>query len=351
MDGEPFAGNVPGQKSKINSHPLRRASDIPTPGAKERSRQLHCATSTKNLELQECFPLAVRYDVGLDKQLLSTQTEPIAADAREGHDGKKLALLKLIAGLLSIDLTLLSQRESRRRANQLKLFAMLMLMLVVAFAGIALKASIAQKRAEALSLVALSRQLSVNADRLYDSENSLRVNMLLAGVQAHNFAPTLEARSASLKVFLKTRAIKSILSTESAIMNLVYSADGKLLATATRDNQIQLWDVETMNPQGGPLIGHKDSVLAVAFSPDGKLLVSGSVDGTVNVWDLSTVRPKAAPLTGHNDWVVGVDFTPDGRHFASSSWDGRVIIWDVSTLEPAFEPKLGDRGWASKLRL
>ena len=41
--------------------------------------------------------------------------EPIAADARPGKDGKANARIKLIAGMLGVDLDDLKHRERRRR--------------------------------------------------------------------------------------------------------------------------------------------------------------------------------------------------------------------------------------------
>lgn len=63
----------------------------------------------------ECFPPAVRFHVDAAGALSSQRTEPIAADARGGKDGKANAKLKLLAGLLGISYDELKQREKRRR--------------------------------------------------------------------------------------------------------------------------------------------------------------------------------------------------------------------------------------------
>ena len=68
---------------------------------------------------EECFPQALRYRVGPDGELSTTRTEPIAADARPGKDGRNNAKLKLIAGLLGVGFDGLRQREQRRRQRQL----------------------------------------------------------------------------------------------------------------------------------------------------------------------------------------------------------------------------------------
>ena len=57
------------------------------------------------------------------RQPEQTRTEPIAADAREGKDGKNRAKLKLIAGLLGVGFDALRQRETQRRNRQLFVLA------------------------------------------------------------------------------------------------------------------------------------------------------------------------------------------------------------------------------------
>ena len=70
-------------------------------------------------DARECFPQALRFEIEADGQLGQRPAEPIAADIRPGKDGKALALLKLIAGLLGTDLDKLRQREAQRRQRRM----------------------------------------------------------------------------------------------------------------------------------------------------------------------------------------------------------------------------------------
>jgi WD40 repeat protein len=67
---------------------------------------------------------------------------------------------------------------------------------------------------------------------------------------------------------------------------VAFSPDGKLLASASADQTVRLWDVASGEQRGQPLTGHDHSVNKVAFSPDDKLLASASVDKTVGLWDI-----------------------------------------------------------------
>src|ERR1041385_6738779 len=77
------------------------------------------ATDIPGREGEECFAPALRYTIGADGQPTQQRTEPIAADARAGMDGKANAKLKLIAGLLDVGFDKLKQRELQRRNRRL----------------------------------------------------------------------------------------------------------------------------------------------------------------------------------------------------------------------------------------
>ena len=109
---------------------------------------------------------------------------------------------------------------------------------------------------------------------------------------------------------------------------MAFSPDGRLLATASADQTVRLWDVTTGQPHGQPLTGHTDAVYGVAFSPDGTLLATASDDQTVRLWDVATGQPHGQPLTGHTDAVEGVAFSPDGTLLASADQDKTARLWD-----------------------
>ena len=97
---------------------------------------------------QECFPPALRFKLGADGQLSGVRTEPIAADARAGKDGKSNAKLKLIAGLLGVGFDVLRRRELQRRHRQLFVVTCTALSGMVVTSGLATYALIQRQAAQ-----------------------------------------------------------------------------------------------------------------------------------------------------------------------------------------------------------
>lgn len=105
------------------------------------------------------------------------------------------------------------------------------------------------------------------------------------------------------------------------------SPDKKLYATIS-EKEVKIWDTER-----GLLLftlqGHTSFVTTIAFSPDERLLASASVDGTVMIWDIKSAN--LLRTLRHDRAVMNVSFISDGGIIRAVTKEGKVHFWDLRT--------------------
>ncbi|MFZ1026316.1 MAG: trypsin-like peptidase domain-containing protein [Limnoraphis robusta] len=118
----------------------------------------------------------------------------------------------------------------------------------------------------------------------------------------------------------------------NAVLSVEISPDGRKLASGSWDNTVMIWDIQT-GELLKTLIGHTQLVSSIAISPDGKRLVSGSKDNTIKIWNLETGE-LIQTLQGHSLPVLSLAISPDGQILASGSADATIGLWNLQTAQP-----------------
>ena len=127
---------------------------------------------------------------------------------------------------------------------------------------------------------------------------------------------------------------------DTQLQGVMFSHDGGRIATVSLDGTARLWDGISGQLRG--LLGQESSGLKMAhvaadeqdlemnsaFSSDDRLLATASFDGTVRIWDVERAS-LLTTISGHSGLVEHVEFSPADNSLLTASHDGTARLWDT----------------------
>jgi WD40 repeat protein len=113
------------------------------------------------------------------------------------------------------------------------------------------------------------------------------------------------------------------------IDGVAFAPTGGLLASASWDGALRLWEVKGLKAPIATLRADRNPLWSVAFSPDGARVAAGGSSGSVWVWDVRT-HDLVATLAGRH-LISGIGFSQDGRLLVTAGDDGLARVFAIES--------------------
>ena len=132
------------------------------------------------------------------------------------------------------------------------------------------------------------------------------------------------------------KPIKAFNGHTDEVNAIKWDPSGTLLASCSDDFTAKVWSLKK-DTCVHDFNEHEKEIYTIKWSPTGPgtenpdlplLLATASYDATIKLWDVESGKCLHT-LEGHTDPVYSVAFSPDGKYLASGSFDKHLHIWNV----------------------
>lgn len=168
--------------------------------------------------------------------------------------------------------------------------------------------------------------------RVYDVPAN-RELFVLQGTSPITFSPTgadlIYTAGSDLRIYDVTqRADRALLRGHTDRINdVVYSADGGLIASASQDTTLRYWSAAT-GEQIGFSRSRRNPITAMSVSPNGALIASGTRSGVLRLLNLAVDTERTHSPSGYRSTITSVDFNNDGGLLLYTV-DNTLHLWDM----------------------
>lgn len=163
---------------------------------------------------------------------------------------------------------------------------------------------------------------------------------------------------APLKTYTISPSIGTLVATYAEhsgwISEVAWSPNGQLIASASYDGSVQVWNAFTVKPvamyrQKRLKLFGQPHVNAIAWSPTGREIAAASDNKIVDIWNAANGTIYFT-YRKHSDSVHAVVWASDGQKIASAS-GSKTYVWDARngktfTTHSTFRDEIQDVAWS-----
>ncbi len=124
------------------------------------------------------------------------------------------------------------------------------------------------------------------------------------------------------------KAYKNLNDHLASVNDVCLSPDETILASASSDRSIILWDMKTLKP-ARRLFSRSFRFTSLAFDPSGSVLVAGDELGRARIIDLRSSRIKVSTFDWHEKEMSAATFSPNNKFIYSAGHDNRIQTFDI----------------------